>query len=54
MEPAIRLCWTDDTGLAIQRGFIAEVSSGQLTFATYVFNLGWTDPTVVLAVGVEF
>lgn len=54
LEPAIRLCWTDDTGLAIQRGFIAEVSSGQLTFATYVFNLGWTDPTVVLAVGVEF
>lgn len=43
-----------ETGLDIQRGFIAEVSHGRLSFATYVFNLGWTDPTVVLAMGVEF
>ena len=43
-----------DTGLDIQRGFIVELSHGQLTFAAYVFNLGWTAPTVVLAAGVEF
>ena len=23
-------------------------------FTTYVFNLGWTDPTVVLAMGLKF
>jgi len=42
------------TGLDTQRGFFAGVSHRKLDFATYVFNLGWTDPTVVLQVGVNF
>ena len=42
------------TGLDTQRGFFAGVSHRKVDFATYVFNLGWTDPTVVLQVGVSF
>jgi hypothetical protein len=42
------------TDLDIQRGFLVGFSYKKLDFTTYVFNLGWTDPTVVLALGVEF
>jgi len=42
------------TELDIQRGFLVGFSCKRVDFTTYVFNWGWTDPTVVLAVGVEF
>jgi hypothetical protein len=40
--------------LDIQRGFLVGVSYRKIDFTTFVFNLGWTDPTVVLAVGLNF
>jgi hypothetical protein len=40
--------------LEIQRGFLVGASYKKIDFTTYVFNLGWTDPTVVLAMGVNF
>jgi hypothetical protein len=42
------------SSLDIQRGFLAGVSYKRIDFTTYVFNLGWTDPTVVLAMGFSF
>jgi len=42
------------TNLDIQRGILVGLSYKKVDFTTYVFNLGWTDPTVVLAVGVSF
>lgn len=40
--------------LDIQRGFLVGVTYRKMDFTTYVFNLGWTDPTVVLAMGYAF
>lgn len=42
------------TPLDIQRGILVGVSHKKIDFTTYVFNLGWTDPTVVLGLGVRF
>jgi len=42
------------TDLDIQRGFLVGFSRKNLAFTTYVFNVGWTDPTVVLSIGVGF
>ena len=42
------------TPLDVQRGFFAGISHKRVDFTTYVFNAGWTDPTVVFAVGVTF
>jgi hypothetical protein len=42
------------TDLDIQRGFLVGFSYKKVDFTTYVFNLGWTDPTLVVAVGVAF
>lgn len=42
------------TGLDVQRGFSAGLAYRKLDFTTYVFNLGWTEPTVVLIMGVRF
>jgi hypothetical protein len=42
------------TPLDVQRGFFAGFSYQRLDFTTYVFNAGWTDPTVVLAMGFKF
>ena len=42
------------TPLDVQRGFFAGFSYRRLDFTTYVFNVGWTDPTVVLAMGFTF
>jgi hypothetical protein len=42
------------TPLDVQRGFFAGVSYKRVDFTTYVFNAGWTDPTVVLAMGFKF
>ena len=42
------------TELDIQRGVLAGFSYKRADFAVYVLNLGWTDPTVVLSVGIQF
>jgi len=42
------------TPLDVQRGFLHGFSSTRLDFTTYVFNVGWTNPTVVLAIGFKF
>jgi len=38
-----------ETPLELQRGPFVGVSYKNLNVTTYVFNLGWTDPTIVLA-----
>jgi hypothetical protein len=40
--------------LDIQRGFLVGFTYHKVDFTTYVFNLGWTDPTIVLALGLNF
>ena len=40
--------------LDIQRGFLVGVSYRRAEFTTYVFNLGWADPTIVLALDFKF
>ena len=40
--------------LDIQRGLLMGLSHQQVNFTTYLFNAGWTDPTVVLSVGFNF
>jgi hypothetical protein len=42
------------TSLDVQRGFLVGVSHKHVEFTTYIFNAGWTDPTVVLELGVSF
>jgi hypothetical protein len=42
------------TELDVHRGVLAGFSYKRADFAAYVFNLGWTDPTVVLSIGIQF
>jgi len=42
------------TKLDIQRGFLVGFNYKQVDFTAYVFNLGWTDPTLIFTVGVGF
>lgn len=42
------------TELELQRGFFVGLSGAHVDFTTYVFNLGWEDPTVVLSLVVSF
>lgn len=42
------------TELDVQRGLLVGVSHKKVDFTTYIFNAGWTDPTVVLALGFKF
>lgn len=42
------------TPLDVQRGLFAGFSCKRVDFTTYIFNAGWTDPTVVLAMGFKF
>jgi hypothetical protein len=42
------------TPLDVQRGVLIGFSHNKVDFTTYVFNAGWTDPTVVLALGFKF
>jgi len=42
------------TDLDVQRGFSVGVARKKMDFTTYIFNAGWTDPTVVLALGFTF
>ena len=45
---------TYHTAVDIQRGFLVGVSHKKWECTTYVFNLGFTDPTVVLEGGISF
>ena len=42
------------TGLDVQRGFSVGFAHKAADFTVYTFNLGWTDPTVVLNLGLKF
>jgi hypothetical protein len=42
------------TDLDVQRGLFVGFSHRRVDFTTYVFNAGWTDPTVVLSLGFNF
>ena len=42
------------TDLDVQRGFSVGVAYKKMDFTTYIFNVGWTDPTVVLVLGFTF
>ena len=42
------------TPLDIQRGVSIGVSRNKMDFITYVFNFGFTDPTVVLGLSYKF
>jgi len=43
-----------NTNLDVQRGPFLGFSHKDLSFTTYVFNLGWEQPTVVFEAGFEF
>lgn len=43
-----------ETPLMVDRGFLVGVSHNKAEFTTYVFNAGFTEPTVVLEVGYQF
>jgi hypothetical protein len=45
---------TYQTSLDTQRGFFVGVSHKNMEVTSYVFNAGWTDPTVVLELGFSF
>jgi hypothetical protein len=38
----------------VQRGLLVGFSYKSADFTTYLFNLGWTDPTAVFAIGIRF
>jgi hypothetical protein len=42
------------TNLNVQRGFSVGVTHKKVDFTTFVFDAGWTDPTVVLALTFRF
>jgi len=42
------------TNLDVQRGFSVGIAHKKVDFTTYIFNAGWTDPTVVLALSFTF
>ena len=42
------------TNLDIQRGVLIGFSHRRIDFTSYIFNVGWTTPTVVLSVGYNF
>lgn len=42
------------SSLDVQRGFLVGVSHSRWEFTTYVFNPGFTEPSVTLEVGVNF
>ncbi|HTC76807.1 MAG TPA: hypothetical protein VK684_14590 [Edaphobacter sp.] len=42
------------TSFDTQRGFFVGVSHKSIEVTSYVFNAGWTDPTVVLELGFSF
>jgi hypothetical protein len=51
---AIQRTKTYKSDLDIQRGFLVGATYKKVDLTTYIFNLGWTDPTIVLALGFNF
>lgn len=45
---------TFDTELDLQRGLLLQREQGSLLFGIYLFNIGWTDPTVAFTLSYEF
>jgi hypothetical protein len=45
---------TYHTSVDTQRGFLVGVSHKNVQVTSYIFNIGWTDPTVVLELGFSF
>lgn len=45
---------TWDSPLDLQRGLLLMREQGDLTFGMYLFNIGWTDPTVAFTVSYGF
>jgi hypothetical protein len=45
---------TYKTSLDTQRGFLVGVTHKNVELTSYIFNVGWTDPTVVLEIGFTF
>jgi hypothetical protein len=45
---------TFDSPLDIQRGLLLMREQGKLTFGMYLFNIGWTDPTVAFTLSYGF
>jgi hypothetical protein len=43
-----------DSDFDIDRGLLVGFSIESIDITTYIFNMGWDDPTFVLAVGIEF
>lgn len=42
------------TSLDVQRGVLIGFSHKHAQFTAYIFNAGWTDPTIVMSMGVDF
>ena len=42
------------TDLNVQRGLLVGFSHKQIEFTTYIFNAGWTEPTLVFEIGASF
>ena len=42
------------TSLDVQRGFLVGISRKKFNFTTYIFNPGWTKPTLVFEAGFDF
>lgn len=45
---------TFDTELDLQRGFLLQREQGSFLFGMYLFNIGWTDPTVAFTASYSF
>jgi hypothetical protein len=43
-----------DSPLDVQRGLLLKREQGNLTFGMYLFNIGWTDPTVAFTLSYGF
>jgi hypothetical protein len=43
-----------DSDLDVQRGFLVGVAYKSVDLTAYVFNLGWTEPTFVMAMAFNF
>jgi len=42
------------TNLDVQRGVLAGISYRKVHFTTYIFNAGWTKPTLVVELNYKF
>jgi hypothetical protein len=42
------------TGLSVQRGVLVGFTHKKMNFSTTVFDFGWTTPTEVISLGINF